>query len=206
MSSARATESKAFTLLEVLVVMAVLAVLFAALVPALSSFSKSGGRRAAVSNLLSAIEQARVQAFKDGQATYVVFPDRLPASATTAMIKDYAYRSYAIFEDDPNNAGRIKQVSAWRRLPTGISIRSGSLNYLANNVSFSFTPLVGSPGTTFPYLKFSAEGQVDPATTRNTSATTGTIQFGVFEGFVDTSGVDRDTSTRSLPTVLLCPD
>src|SRR5262249_20393062 len=63
-----------FTIFELLVVMSIIAIALAALVPAVTSLSKSGGRRAARDSLLGGIEQARAEAIKSGQATYVVFP------------------------------------------------------------------------------------------------------------------------------------
>src|SRR5207237_135604 len=133
-------------------------------------------------------------AIKDGQATYVVFPDRLPLTGTStpgvATIQRYSYRSYAIFEDDAATPGALKQITPWQSLATGISIRSGSLNYLAKTTKFPFSPL--GADANFPFLKFTANGEVDPSSTP--SATTGTIQFGIFEGFVDSNGSDKKTS------------
>src|SRR3954453_4059065 len=101
--------------------------MLAAGIPAINSLSKSGGRKAALSNLLGALEQARTEAIKAGRPTYVVFPDVIPGA--DASISDrYAYRSYAIFEDDPDNPTTPKQLTNWRTLPTGISIRSTSLS------------------------------------------------------------------------------
>lgn len=183
----------AFSLLELMVVIGILSVLLVAVIPAVNSLSKSGGRKAAVSNLLGAIEQARSLAIKNGRATYVVFPDALPASADSVATQKYVNRSYAIFEEDPANAGTPKQVTNWQTLPTGISLRGGSLNYLANTISFPFTPVSSTASAPFPFLKFSAQGEVDPSTTRSAADTTGSIQFGIFEGSVE-GGADRDTS------------
>ena len=192
----RPDSASAFTLLELLVVIGIISILLVAIIPAVNSLSKSSGRKAAVSNLLGAIEQARAQAIKDGQATYVVFPDVLPGSPDVATIQRYAYRSYAIFEDDAATPGAVKQLTPWRNLPTGVSVRSSSLLNLANTISFPFTPLGAAVTGTFPFLKFNSNGEVDPATTRNPANTTGTIQLGVFEGYVNTTGTDIDT-TRS---------
>lgn len=185
---------RAFTLLELMVVIGIIAVMLVAIVPAVNSLSKSGGRKAAISNLLGAIEQARSLAVKDGQPTYVVFPDTLPGTADVSATQRYAYRSYAIFEDDPANPGKPKQVTPWQSLPTGVSIRSGSIDYLANSIPFPFTPIGAAAVAPFPFLKFNAQGEVDPATTRSITATAGTIQFGIFEGFADSTG-DKDTSS-----------
>ena len=189
---------RAFTLLELLVVIGIIAVLLVAALPAVTSMSKSSGRKGAISSLLGAIEQARSLAIKDGQATYLVLPGQLPPGADPSTIQRYGYRSFAIFEDedDPANPGtkKIKQVSSWKTLPTSVSIRSGSLNYLAKTTPFAFTPILANPPVTglFPFLKFTANGEVDPSSTP--SASTGTIQFGIFEGYVDANGADKSTS------------
>src|SRR5947208_2817776 len=95
--------ASAFSLLELLVVMAILAVLLVAIVPAVSSLSKSNARKGALSNVLGAIEQARAQAIKDGQPTYIVFATVLPGTPDTATIQRYCYKSFAIFQDDAAN-------------------------------------------------------------------------------------------------------
>lgn len=170
----------------------IIAVLLVAALPAVTSMSKSSARKSAISGLLGIIDQARAQAIQDGKSTYVVFPDKLPSNNNPSMAQRYSYRSYAIFEDDLV-AGTPKQLTPWRSLPTGVSLRIGSLNYLANTISFPFTPLPGTNGP-FPFLKFTANGEIDPSTTRNPNNTTGTIQFGVFEGFVDGGGAERSTN------------
>jgi prepilin-type N-terminal cleavage/methylation domain-containing protein len=190
----RSSPQSAFTLLELLVVISIIAVLLIAIVPAVNPLFKSSGRKGALSGLLGAIEQARSLAVKDGQATYVVFPDQLVNNNDPSLTQRYSYRSYAIFEDDAANPGTQKQVTPWQSLATGISIRSGSLNYLAKTIAFPFTPLGTGVKGQFPFLKFTANGEVDPATTRDPSKTTGTIQFGIFEGFVDSTGIDKKTS------------
>src|SRR6266513_2577208 len=88
-------ERFAFTLIELLVVIAILSILLIAIIPAVS-ISKSSGRKGAVNNLLGAIEQARAEAIKTGQATYVVFPTF--DSASQATLDRYHYKSFAIFE------------------------------------------------------------------------------------------------------------
>ena len=65
---------RAFTLVEMLVVLGMIVILLSVIVPAVTSLSKANGRKAAMANLLGGIEQARAEAIKSGQAAYVVFP------------------------------------------------------------------------------------------------------------------------------------
>jgi len=180
----------AFTLLELLVVTGIIVLLLAAVMPAVNSLSKSNGRKAAIANLLGGIEQARAEAIKSGQSTYVVFPTF--GSGTSQTILDrYNYKSYAIFEDDPANPGAVKQLSAWRTLPTGVGLRSASLGALATS-TFTFTPMGSTASGLFPFLKFTANGEIDPISTPSPSASP--VPFGIFEGYV-ISGADNDTNS-----------
>src|SRR5206468_5031443 len=90
-----------FTLLEIMVVIAIMVIVAAFMTPALTSLSKSNGRKAAMASLLGGIEQARAEAIKSGQAAYVVFPTFTSGAQST--LDRYNYKSYAIFEDDAAN-------------------------------------------------------------------------------------------------------
>ena len=122
LTSAQHSRSRGFTLLELLMVMGIMAIALAALVPAVTSLSKSGGRRAARNTLLGGIEQARGEAIKSAQATYVVFPTF--TSGTQSTLDRYNYRSYAIFEDDAANPGNVKQLTDWKTFSTGVALRA----------------------------------------------------------------------------------
>lgn len=177
----------AFTLLELLVVIGIIALLLVAVIPAVTSLSKSSGRKGAISNLLGAIEQARVEAIKTGQPSYLVFPTF--TSAPAALLDRYHYKAYAIFVDDPAHPGTPKQVTNWKTLPTGISLRAAGdagLSGLAKPATLTppitlvFTPAPGSGTENFYCIKFNASGEVElpPAPPNN-------VQIAVFEGRVD---------------------
>src|SRR4051812_31513401 len=117
--------SSAFTLVELLVVIGIIVVLLVAVLPAVTSLSKSSGRKGAVSNLLGAIEQARAQAVKDGRSTYLVFPN-FQAGITQDVVERYHYKAYAIFEEDSDNPTAPTQLTSWKTLPIGISFRPAS--------------------------------------------------------------------------------
>src|SRR5881227_4299031 len=140
--------------------MGIVIMALAALVPAVTSLSKSGGRRAARNALLGGIEQARAEAIKSSQATYVVFPAF--TSGTQSTLDRYNYRSYAIFEDNAANPGTVKQLTPWKALPTGVALRAAGTAALANLAdpaslnpapTFSFTPDTGTTPA-FRCLKF----------------------------------------------------
>ena len=163
----------------------IISLLLVAIVPAVNSLSKSSGRKAAIGNLLGVIEQARGQAVKDGQPTYVVFPAQPIGGGGTIsdpnILARYFYHSVAIFEDDPTNPGTPKQITAWKILPTGISLRSAiSFSPWTSN-KFAFTPSGAGATASFPFIKFNPNGEVESPT----FAPTVPVSLGVFEGFVN---------------------
>ncbi len=172
--------SRGFTLLELLVVMGIIVIALAALVPAVTSLSKSGGRRAACNSLLGGIEQARAEAIKSSQATYVVFPAF--TSGTQSTLDRYNYRSYAIFEDDAANPGNVKQLTDWKSFPAGVALRSTALSNLADPatltppVAFSFAP--DASAAPLKCFKFNSNGEVQPPPAGN-------VLLGIFEGYVN---------------------
>jgi len=178
----------AFTLLELLVVIGIIAILMAMIAPAVTSLSKSNGRKAAIANLLGGIEQARAEAIKSGQATYVVFPTF--ASGAQSTLDRYNYRSYAIFEDDAVHPGSVKQLTEWKSFPIGVALRAAGTAALSTNLAdpATLTPPVvftfGPDTTASPFrcLKFNSNGEV-------VQAPAGNVLLGIFEGYVNGSEV-----------------
>ena len=195
---ARRGRFRAFTLIEMLVVMAIMVLALTALIPAVTSLSKSSGRQAATNNLIAAIEQARAEAIKSGQPTYVVFPTFTSAAQST--LDRYNYRSYAIFEDDAANPGSVKQLTGWKSLPTGTALRSAGTAALSNlaptaspapsqTPTFSFTPDTGTTPL-YQYLKFNSNGEVEaPAPPAN-------VLLGIFEGYAVSNGSEVVTGAK----------
>jgi len=172
--------ASAFTVLELLVVLGIIAIMLVALVPAVTSLSKAGGRRAALNSLLGGIEQARAEAIKSGQPTYVVFPTFTSGAQST--LDRYNYRSYAIFEIDPAT-GVAKQLTDWKSFPAGVALRAAGTAALSNladpatlipPVTFSFTP--DTSATPFRCLKFNSNGEVQTPAAN--------VLLAVFEGYV----------------------
>ena len=176
--------SKAFTLLELLVVMGIIAILLVALIPAIG-ISKSSGRKGAVSNLLGAFEQARAEAIKSRQATYIVFPTFTAGTSQTTLDR-YNYKSFAIFEDDPANPAAPKQLTKWQTLPTGIALRSAGSFPISNLTvptalnppvtSFPFTP-DSSATPAYRCIKYNASGEIE--------APASNVTLVIFEGYIN---------------------
>ena len=88
----------AFTLVEMLVVIVIISILLVAVIPAVNSLSKSSGGKAAVSNFMNVVEQARTLAITSGNATYVVFADEtLPPRSRPTLI-NIAQRPTSFFK------------------------------------------------------------------------------------------------------------
>ena len=191
----------AFTLLELLMVLGIVALALAALIPAVTSLSKSNGRRAARDTLLGGIEQARAEAIKSGQSTYIVFPTF--TSGPQSTLDRYNYRSYAIFEDNAASPGNVKQLTDWKSLPTGVALRASAytingvnvdplLNYLQDP---GWTPVpVFTPDTTATLvlrcMKFNSNGEVQAPIFTPTRP----VYLGVFEGYVANNGSEVATT------------
>jgi hypothetical protein len=176
--------------------MGIILIALAALVPAVTSLSKSGGRRAALNSLLGGIEQARAEAIKSGQATYVVFPAF--TSGTQSTLDRYNYRSYAIFEDDAANPGNVKQLTDWKSFPTGVALRAAGTAALSTNladpatltppVAFSFAP--DTSAAPFKCFKFNSNGEV-------VQAPAGNVLLCIFEGYVNSGSEVATTKDGS---------
>src|SRR5437762_4867288 len=131
LAPARRGRFRAFTLVEMLVVLGMIVILLSAMIPAVTSLSKANGRKAAMANLLGGSEQARAEATNTSQATYVVFPT-FGAGTTQSSLDRYNYKSYAIFEDNTASPGSVKQVTPWKALPTGVALRAAGTAALTN--------------------------------------------------------------------------
>lgn len=192
----------AFTLVEILTVMAIVSVLLAVTAPALKGINGVGGRKAAVRTIMGTLDQARMMAISDGRATYVVFAGRnLVGTKCDSMIG----RAYAVYQDDVNFTP--VQRSAWVYLPVGVAFKMASdfdtlINRDLGTSDPSFTVHVpkggnDSPTTVqLPYVKFDPTGAVD-GTLANDSVPQH-FRILVFPGLVSNSG--SETLTRAART------
>ena len=137
--------------MELLVVVAIIAILAVAMTPAMRGLTGSQSSRATAQILVSALEQTRTAAILSGTNAYLV----LPTVDTTAITNTLRYRGYAIARprvdlnndsvDDlqPAATNTTILVSKWERLPGDLLFSSNHLAQLPA-VSLSNLPIPGS--------------------------------------------------------------
>jgi len=172
----------AFTLSELLVVMAIIAVLATIGLPALKGFGKGNAIAAAQRQMLDDLAYARLKAISGRTTVYVVFvPSGIMQHLTVLTTPNERrvltnlvsgqYSAYALFSDrrvgaQPGEPRYPRYLTEWRRLPDGMLIATNKFDpailtmglgneYLRSftNQSFPF-PVARSSSTPAPMLDY----------------------------------------------------
>jgi prepilin-type N-terminal cleavage/methylation domain-containing protein len=179
---------RAFTLVEMLAVMGIIAILLAVSLPAFNSMTQQTGRKAAVSELLGLLEQARVSALEKGRDTHVVFL----TDTSPALSKDERYRAYAVFQDSDSAGGAPTQITKWTFLPKGVAF----MGSVPSQTIYGALKLPVNGGlyrnaTGFPYITFSPTGSI-------VQPNSGMLNIYLFEGYADSTGKPVYQSTDNI--------
>ena len=195
----------AFTLLELLVVMGIIALVLAFLIPSLGTGSGRSAE-AAARQLTADLDGARLMAIAERTRTRVIFPTNTsnftnPTSTPGPWPSDISFRGYLIVSEKRTD-GVWKQRGKWNRFATGTGFASlpspsPSPNPTAMPIDASGTG--SSKSYDFKagngwgsYIEFLANGSssLDPAATVTPAPV-------VADGFVNSSGTSQGRIHRS---------
>ena len=114
LSLRKSKKQRAFSLLELLSVTAILALLGGLLAPALQGLTSPTGRKGAVTIVMNTLEQARVSAIETGREVVVVFWKRNGTDASQPDEQD------AMLILRKNDAEAWESITRWIKLPRGV--------------------------------------------------------------------------------------
>ena len=186
----------AFTLVELLAVVGIMGLLAAVGVPALKGLTGSGGRKQALSQVISALEIARNTAISTGTNAAVIFPDSAFASGDA-----YKYRAMAVVAwNATNSATPATMVGSWIVLPQGVAFFPNSLRStnLPTATNISVRILTASNTASFPGIVFQSDGGLSEDF--NTKPTNG---IAIFEGTVTGTTTNPTSKMTNFETVRL---
>jgi prepilin-type N-terminal cleavage/methylation domain-containing protein len=157
------TTQRGFTLVELLVVVAIMAVLLGLTIPAFQGTGRGGKLRTAVFQVNSHMNLARQMAITTRQNVYVVFQDNVVAT------NNWNFSAYAVYAENDGYIGE------WRRLPPGVVFhpshnpggtatqpRNLFLNSALYEVSVPFPKDGASPQNLYGFT-FRRDGRLDVA-------------------------------------------
>ena len=177
-STPRGCRAHAFSLVELLAVVGIVAILSVAAVPVMRGLGGSQSSRATASMLVSALEQARTAAILSGTNAYLALPD----AGTTTMNLTNRFRTYAVIrrtaDQDANgfddyqtnvstNSGWVL-LSKWERLPGDLQFSANSLVALTNRITPTGVPFPSNaPASAMPAIGFAPSGGLSDGTGTN---------------------------------------
>jgi type II secretory pathway pseudopilin PulG len=152
----RGTKTGAFTLVELLVVIVLMAAMTGLMVPAVRGLVGVTGKRGGMSSLTAVIEQARLSAMQNGVAAYVAFP-------FGASDPEVGYASVIVLREprEDESAG-LKAVTRWTKMPRGVYVESDDLTRSLPDDS-NIPLLAGQPAGSLTALEFDRFGKLRPA-------------------------------------------
>ena len=182
---------RAFTLIEMLVVLAIIAIIAGISVPAIRALTKSNVITDANRQLKDDLSYARSKAISGRTTVYVLFAPKLaPASQlNSALLTDAdrellisgRYNSYAIFTrrsvGDQPGTENPRYLREWKSLPEGVffapwKFDPGSQNGVQGFETDTFpVPRLGGVNLSIPYISFNYQGGLISGVCLNCSVT-----------------------------------
>jgi len=153
----------AFTLVELLVVITLIAMLSLLIAPSLQGLLGVAGRRGGANALAGVLEQARLSAIESGASAFVGFPPSSAVSSEAAVSSVIVYRATTAAEQATNGGKAFAPVTRWQRLPKGVYLDPASIAKAADrshSVSGLLPVLDGNALTSISSLEFDRFGKV----------------------------------------------
>jgi prepilin-type N-terminal cleavage/methylation domain-containing protein len=159
-----------FSLLELLTVVSIICILVALLVPSVAAFTSTGGRKGAVTLVMTTLEQARVSAIETGREVVVVFWKKNGTDGSQPDEQD------AMLIIRKNDAEAWEPITRWIKLPRGVLFHGedaeSKILYDASGLEAvcdtSVDSLPGNPSkNTLGAVHFSPTGAVQLPSTSN---------------------------------------
>ena len=144
-----------FSLLELLVVMAIMAILLTMTMAVGPGLLKSTAMSSSLSSVASAVSLARSEAIRTRKQTYFVLA---PDSGT---LDGRSYTSYAVIRQEDASGTNYRYVTPWKKLPTGVLFNpTNSLTPLASVTNLPYPNENGS-AQTMRVISFVSDGSLD---------------------------------------------
>ena len=163
-------KQRAFSLLELLAVTAILALIAGLLAPALQGLTSPAGRKGAVTIVMNTLEQARVSAIETGREVVVVFWKKNGTDESQPDEQD------AMLILRKNDSEAWEPITRWIKLPRGVLFHGGDedskiLSDASGLAEVSDTTIQSLPGNpsknTLGAVHFSPTGSVQLPSTSN---------------------------------------
>lgn len=151
-TSPAAARRRAFTLLELILVLVILSVMVAIVVPSLTGVGRNRGADEVTSQIMALCQYGRSQAISDGYA-YRLYLD--PANRQFQLMVDVGDGTF----------GELgKEMGQVIYLPEGVSMSFDDAFYLAAIEQGSETGRVAPPreAASIPFVEFKPSGRIDP--------------------------------------------
>lgn len=159
---------RGFSLVELLSVMAIVALTASLAVPAISSLGKSSELSSGARMVSNMLTSARTEAITQRAVTRMAIATDWPGDA------DARYRKMSIWRQDPSATNSWQQIGPWMQLPQSVTFEPGSPNYVPGSVPANyllggtqntFTASVRGATVTMKYAEFLPSGAVRPLAT-----------------------------------------
>ena len=183
--------------------MTVIVILLAVAGPALRGLVGTDGRKAAVSQLMGALEQARSTALEKGVTVSIGFAAADFAEPSWRFSRYILFRERSADLGDPSTAPAQIMLSKWQALPTGVVLASfgnlpGAITATSYQSADGFPPVTTAAGavnttTALPLhvLRFNSAGAVSEPTGSNLLNGSNASGFFVAQGFYTPSGLQE---------------